>query len=69
VILSSSVIPPPFLLESGRSRGNPFTFRTESIGRPRDVTLIPFYRLHHQRYTIYWKTAAGAATVASSIGR
>jgi len=49
--------------------GQPLTFRTESIGRPRDVTLIPFYRLHHQRYTIYWKTAAGAATVASSIGR
>ena len=33
----------------------PLTFRTEGIGRPRDVTLIPFYRLHHERYSVYWK--------------
>jgi DUF1680 family protein len=35
----------------------PLTFETEAIGQPGDVkvTLIPFYALHHQRYTIYWK--------------
>lgn len=31
-------------------------FETEAIGEPGNVkcTLIPFYALHHQRYTIYW---------------
>jgi hypothetical protein len=32
------------------------TFETEAIGEPGNVKcrLIPFYALHHQRYTIYW---------------
>ncbi|WP_307719811.1 glycoside hydrolase family 127 protein [Paenibacillus kobensis] len=36
--------------------GSPLTFVTEAIGEPggRAVSLIPFYELHHQRYTIYW---------------
>lgn len=34
--------------------GKPLTFKTIGIGTPHDVELIPFYRLHHQRYTIYW---------------
>ncbi|MBE7500837.1 MAG: glycoside hydrolase family 127 protein [Verrucomicrobiales bacterium] len=29
------------------------TFRTEGVGRPRDVELTPFYRLHDRRYTVY----------------
>lgn len=37
--------------------GKPLTFHTKGIGKPNDVELIPFYRLHHQRYTIYWKLA------------
>jgi uncharacterized protein len=24
--------------------------------QPRDVTLIPFYRMHHQRYAVYWRS-------------
>jgi DUF1680 family protein len=24
-------------------------------GQPRDVTLIPFYRMHRERYSVYWK--------------
>ena len=35
--------------------GRPLTFRTHGIGRPQDVTLIPFYALHRQRYSVYWK--------------
>ncbi len=36
--------------------GEPLTFTTEPIGQPgnKQVTLIPFYKLHHQRYTLYW---------------
>jgi hypothetical protein len=34
--------------------GAPLTFRTEGVGQPRDVTLIPFYKASDQRYTVYW---------------
>ncbi len=36
--------------------GAPLTFETDPIGQPGNVnvTLIPFYELHHQRYTLYW---------------
>lgn len=29
------------------------TFRTDGVGRPRDVDLVPFHRLHDRRYTVY----------------
>ncbi len=29
-------------------------FRTIGIGRPRDMTLVPFYRVFDRRYTVYW---------------
>ena len=29
-------------------------FRTIGIGRPRDVTLVPFYKVFDRRYTVYW---------------
>ncbi|HEU4713953.1 MAG TPA: beta-L-arabinofuranosidase domain-containing protein [Pyrinomonadaceae bacterium] len=32
----------------------PITFRTESVGKPGDVTLYPFYRMHNKRYAVYW---------------
>ena len=31
------------------------TFRTHDIGQPNDVTLIPFYQMHRERYSVYWK--------------
>ena len=34
--------------------GKPGTFRSEGVGRDRDVELVPFYRLHHRTYTAYW---------------
>ena len=34
--------------------GEPSTFRTVGVGRPRDVTLSPFYRMHNTRYVVYW---------------
>ena len=37
--------------------GQPLTFRTHGLGKPDDVTLIPFYRLHHERYSVYWTVA------------
>jgi DUF1680 family protein len=35
-------------------KGEPLTFRTVGAGRPRDVTLYPFYRMHDKRYSVYW---------------
>jgi len=34
--------------------GRVLTFRTINAGKPKDVTLIPFYKLFGQRYAIYW---------------
>ncbi|MFW6206265.1 MAG: beta-L-arabinofuranosidase domain-containing protein, partial [Gemmatimonadota bacterium] len=38
-----------------RVPGSPLTFETVGMGRPRDVTLVPYHRLHHERYNLYWK--------------
>jgi DUF1680 family protein len=32
----------------------PGSFRTDGVGRDRDVELSPFYRLHHRTYVAYW---------------
>lgn len=34
--------------------GQTNTFCTHKVGKPRDVTLYPFYRMHDKRYTVYW---------------
>jgi DUF1680 family protein len=31
------------------------TFKTDGIGRPNDVTLVPYYKMAHQHYNMYWK--------------
>lgn len=33
---------------------NASTFRMVGVGQPRDVTLIPFFRMHDRRYSLYW---------------
>jgi DUF1680 family protein len=40
--------------------GQPLTFRTQAIGKPDDVTLIPYYRMHHQRFSVYWQLWSAA---------
>jgi uncharacterized protein len=35
--------------------GAPLTFKTDGIGRPADVTLVPYYKMAHQHYNMYWK--------------
>lgn len=32
----------------------PGCFRSEGVGRDRDVTFTPFYRLHRRTYAVYW---------------
>jgi hypothetical protein len=35
--------------------GAPLTFKTDGLGRPGDVTLLPYYKMAHQHYNMYWK--------------
>lgn len=37
-----------------KKKGRANTFALANVGRPRDVTLIPFYRLYDRTYTVYW---------------
>ncbi len=53
---------PASILASLRpSYGGSLVFRTAGIGRPHDLTFIPLYRLHHERYAVYWQTGAPVA--------
>jgi enterochelin esterase-like enzyme len=47
--------------------GQPLTFRTKGMGRPNDVTLSPYYRLHHQRFTVYWRCFSEAEWQAKRV--
>ena len=35
--------------------GQPLTFQTVGVGRPDDVTLVPYHRLWGERYAVYWR--------------
>lgn len=37
------------------SKESTLTFHTVGIGRPHDVSLMPYYRIAHERYNLYWK--------------
>ncbi|MDP6546980.1 MAG: glycoside hydrolase family 127 protein [Phycisphaerae bacterium] len=36
-------------------------FKTQNVGKPKDVSLIPLHQMHHQRFTVYWKLFSKAA--------
>jgi len=66
---SGNLAPPvPVLVTGGKDpsawikpvEGKPLTFRTSGVGKPKDVSLIPIGLLHHQRFTVYWKTMSPA---------
>jgi hypothetical protein len=52
----------PVLVAAGRPvgdwlkplAGQPGRFRSEGVGREREVELLPFYQLHRRRYAAYW---------------
>lgn len=33
---------------------SPLRFKTKGVGEPKDMSLIPFYGMHHQHYMVYW---------------
>lgn len=46
---------PEKLLGHIHSTDEPLVFQTRDLGKPNDVTLVPFYQANHKRYTVYWK--------------
>jgi uncharacterized protein len=48
------------LLKHIKSTSTPLVFQTRKLGRPEDVTLIPFYQMHHERYSVYWNVVSPA---------
>jgi len=38
-----------------RTSDKELKFKTQNVGKPNDVSLIPLHEMHHQRYTVYWK--------------
>jgi len=61
-------VTPYFVSEPGRVldkiepvQGKALTFRTRRLVRPHDVTLSPYFRLHHQRSAVYFETFSPAA--------
>jgi uncharacterized protein len=46
--------------------GEPLVFRTKNLGKPEDVTLIPYYHLNDERYSIYWRLVSPAEWKAKS---
>ena len=38
--------------------GQPLTFHTKNLGKPDDVTLVPYYKLDNERYSIYWRVVS-----------
>ena len=48
------------LLKHVKTTGEPLVFRTKNMGEPEDVTLIPFYKMHHERYSVYWNVVSDA---------
>jgi hypothetical protein len=37
-----------------KNDNEPNSFHSENIGKPKDVTIRPFYATHERTYTIYW---------------
>jgi len=38
--------------------GEPLAFQTRDLVKPGDVTLIPLYQIHDERYAIYWRLSS-----------
>jgi len=37
------------------AKGDTIAFRLKPTKDAPEISLIPFYRLHHERYAVYWK--------------
>ena len=46
---------PAGMLRKIRPADAPLSFKTEGLGRPEDVRLVPYYKMAHQHYNLYWR--------------
>jgi hypothetical protein len=51
---------PKTFLKKIMPTGEPLVFQTKNLGRPNDVTLVPFYKANHERYSVYWNVVSEA---------
>jgi len=54
------------LLKKIKTTRTPLVFQTKGLAQPADVTLVPFYRVHHERYSVYWNLVSAANKVAAA---
>jgi uncharacterized protein len=47
-------------LKKIKPTGEPLVFQTKNLGQPKDVTLVPFYKANHERYSVYWNVVSVA---------
>lgn len=52
---------PSELVRRFEPAGTPLCFRSHGIGKPEDVSLVPFYRLHRQYQAVYWNVLSSEA--------
>jgi DUF1680 family protein len=52
-----------------RAPGKAIAFKTDGLLKPADVTLVPFYRVHHERYTVYWEMDDAASPPTAALER
>lgn len=55
VFVASSPAPADLLAHVELVSRSPLLFRTRGLAQPRDVVLAPFFRVHHERYSVYWR--------------
>ena len=66
MVSQGAAIPVPSLVVSNPDpntwlkpvKGKSLTFHTVGAGKPKDVTLLPFYKVFGQRYAVYWNIYA-----------
>jgi DUF1680 family protein len=51
---------PKTFLKKIKQTGEPLVFQTKNLGQPNDVTLVPFYKANHERYSVYWNVVSAA---------
>jgi DUF1680 family protein len=47
-------------LKKTKPTGEPLVFQTKNLGQPNDVSLVPFYKANHERYSVYWNVVSAA---------
>ncbi|HEY1489398.1 MAG TPA: beta-L-arabinofuranosidase domain-containing protein, partial [Verrucomicrobiae bacterium] len=51
---------PKTFLKKIKPTDQPLVFQTKNLGQPNDVTLVPFYKANHERYSVYWNLVSAA---------